>query len=408
MTVNSSRPPTLARWSVAVAAAALLLAAGMGAWWYGPWNAEARYSRMPLLALHRLADDRPRDGLAWHVLALRLAQDGDAVLAEPALRQAFELNPKDATVATVFAQVLAGTGRSEEAFQILKQAEGRDPSSVPIRMDLGQFYQLKGAFQHAAAEYEAVTAVDKRNAQAWYLLAKCDFNMQKLSQAQESMNRALKLQPNDPAFLMFGASLDSAMGRTEDAIAAATRSATLAPDNLIIQADFAEMLLQRHRSDADLQEGEALIGRMEQIDPAYPPLSALRGDLEAGRGHWDAAARFYQKATEALPDSDHAYFALARAYRRLGRTADASRFDGIFARRQSLRQRINNIHIAIGAQPRSSELYKQLAAAEMQCGHLAEADDALEAAEAISPGDPEVRKQLTKLRKGGAPPPRGQ
>jgi tetratricopeptide (TPR) repeat protein len=399
--LRTARQVTLA---TLVVGSILIAAIGVAIWWFGPWNAEARYYRMQLLALHQLADDQPTNKVAWHVLGLRLAHDGDAGLAEPALRQALAVDSNDTAVASALSQLLTASGRPEEAFQLLKQAEGRSPTNITIRMNLGRFYQQKGAFHHAVEEYEAVIAVDKRNANAWYRLAQCDFTIQRIAQAQDALQKAIGLEPSDPDFLIFQAQVDGALGHTEQAIAAARKSASLAPNNLLIQANFAEMLLHHHRSEAELQEAEATIGRMEQADASFPPLSSLRGDLEADRGHWDAAARYYQKAAEVMRDSDHAYYALGRAYRRLGRTADAERAEAIYKHRQELRLNVNAIQSAIGAQPKSADLYARLADAELGLGHQAEAIAALEHAAAISPGKGPFAARLAKL-KGAAPAP---
>jgi len=405
MTAPSSlRAAPMRTTTIVLVGIALLLASGVAIWWYGPWNEVARYNRMPLLALHRLADDQPHNAVAWHILALKLARDGDADLAEPALRQALELNPNDGMAAAGLSQLLISTGRLDEAFQILKQTAGRAPHNLTVRLELGRLYQRKGAAQHAAAEYEAVTAMDARNADAWYLLAECYYNMQKLGQAQDAIHRALTLQANNPQYLTFSAMLAAASGHAEDAIATARKSASLAPDDVTIQANFVAMLLQHQHSKDEIREAETTIGRLEQIAPNYPPLSSLRGDLEAAQGHWEAAARYYQKATEALPDSNHAYYVLARAYRQLGRSADAERFEKIYARRQSLLQQIDGVKSEIGGKPRNAGLYERLSAAELEYGHRAEAISALETALAISPGNPEIQKRLSKLQYGASLP----
>src|SRR5438876_10940819 len=106
MSVMASSGNRKRRWLIVAGAAVLLIGAcAAGAWWFGPWSADYRYSRMDLVSLRRLLDDQPNNALAWRWLGLRLAADGDP-LAEQSLRQALALRPAASEVGTGLGEVL--------------------------------------------------------------------------------------------------------------------------------------------------------------------------------------------------------------------------------------------------------------------------------------------------------------
>jgi predicted Zn-dependent protease len=366
--------------------------------WYGPWNAETRYQRMSLLGLRHLVDREPKNAKAWRVLALRLAHDGDAQLAEPALREAMAMNPDDAVISTGLGELLVNTKRAEEGFQILKMTTGRHPDFLPAHLDLGRLYRTKGSYHHAAAEFEAAVAGDKKDPGSWYLLAQCYLDMQQVSKAQTAIQQALALEPKNPHFLMFSGHLLIGTGQLEEGLRQAREAAALAPQDIQIQGSMATLVLQHHRTDEDLQQAEQIIGSMEQMQPDYPMLPQLRGDLEALRQHWEAAARYYEKARETVPGQDTVFFSLAQAYRRLGRSQEADQMQAIYVRRQKLRQQMDDVRVAIGGQPENAALYRRLAELQFEIGNNAGAMSALETALSLDPHSEITRKRLEQLK----------
>jgi tetratricopeptide (TPR) repeat protein len=388
---------------IAAALAAGILIGG-AAWWYSPGNAPNRYRRMSMLELNQTLDRNPKDAIAARTLALRLAAEGDAGMGEPALRTALALDPNDAEVATGLGELMMAKNRYEDAFQILKSVSARFPNYEPGRSALGRLYMKKGSFLHASTEYEAIVAMDKRADDAWYQLAVCYLQMQQSAKAQNAIDAALKLQPNEPHYLALKGSVDVAVGAVDAGIAETRRAAQLAPKNIRIISTLTNLLLTQHRSEADLDMAEETIGRLEQLNPDYPLLPYQRGELERLRQHWLPAAHYLEKALTTTPGQDEVYFSLGQVYRRLGREKAADQMIEIFRQRQKLTQEMDSVRLSLSTRPDDASLYVQLANIQYRLGDPNGALSSIRAGLAIDPKNVPLLTGLHRLSPSSAPP----
>lgn len=380
----------------------LLAVAGVALWWYGPWNVERRYQRMDLVSLKQRVDTNPKDFAAWREIGLRLARHGDR-MAELPLTQAYTLNNSDPHVATALGEVLLAENHYSEAFQILKSVVERNPKFALARMALGKLYRRKGSYLHASEQYEAVVANNKNYTEAWYELGVCYLLMQQAAKAQSAIDEALRQSPNDPHFLALKGSVDAAVGNVVAGLETTKRAAELAPDNLRIQVNFANMLLAHHRSDEDLKLAEQVIGRIEQLDVRYPLLPYQRGELERLRGNWQAAARFLEQAVRSAPMQDEVYFALSQTYRRLNRKKEADELLTVYRRRQDINRQIDEVRIALGARTEDASLYTKLADLQLQLNDSEGAMNSLQTALQINPKDTKIQNRLQQLKSRSTP-----
>lgn len=370
-------------------------------WWFGPWSKEWRYKRMDLVSLRHKADADPKDFDAWREIGMRLARDGDN-LAELPLSQAFALKPTDPYVGTALGEALLASGHYPEAFQVLKTAVEHNPKFPQARMALGKLYQRRSSYLHASEQFEALVETDKNNPEAWYQLCICYLQMQQSAKAKEAIAEALRLKPNEPPYLALQGSVDVAVGAVETGIASTERAAELAPKNLRIQVNYANLLLAHQRSAEDLQRADQVIGQVEQLDPQYPLLPYMRGELERLRGNWQASARFLEQAVRATPNQDEVYFSLSRTYRRMNRIKEADKLLELYRRRQDLGRRIDEIRIAMGGRPEDVSLYLQLSDLQMQLNDRYGAVNSLQTALQMRPGNLKIQQRLRQLQAGGS------
>jgi tetratricopeptide (TPR) repeat protein len=381
-----------------------LLAVGVAVWWLGPWSAPFRYSRTDLVSLRRTVERNPKDYAAWREMGLRLARDGDPLAYGP-LHEAFALNPNDAEVGTGLGELLLETKRYPEAFQVLKAVTSRMPKYALARMALGRLYKQKSSFLHASTEFEAVTAADPKNTDAWYELAICYLQMQQSAKAQAAINECLKRWPDNPQYLALKGSIDAAVGNVDTGIEATKKAAELAPRDVKIQATLVSMLLAHHRSAEDLTLAEQVIGRLEQLSPDNALLPYHRGELERLRQNWPAAVAYLERAVKSAPTETEIYFSLGQVYQRLNRKAEADRVLDIYHRRQDLQRRIEDVRIALGSDPNKLPLYAKLIDLQLRLGDRPGAASSLQAAYDIDPKSPHIRKYIEALKKSGLPLP---
>jgi len=118
----------------------------------------------------------PNNVKAQDNLGLSLAAENQNEAAEGAFRKAIALDK----VASVHTEqpylnleiLLSRTNRSEEAVELLLQAERIAPNSIQVRHELGKTYFDMGQFQKARIELEAGVRIDSTSRESHYLLGR--------------------------------------------------------------------------------------------------------------------------------------------------------------------------------------------------------------------------------------------
>ena len=132
---------------------------------------------------------------------------------------------------------------------------------------------------------------------------------------------ARRLASRDRRWWYLAGLLETARGRHGDALPLLERAAALAPGDLAGRLRVAEALLET----GDLKGSEPLL-----LDLAREPRTAAPAEYGAGRvamarADYAGAIVHFQRAVTAFPKFGAAHYALALAYRRLGRTDEAEK-----------------------------------------------------------------------------------
>lgn len=395
------RRRTISRFLIAFIAFVAL--AGLG-WWLSPLSARFRIRHMGYLQLHWYTLSHPKDGYAWRELGLRLAHDGDAQLAEPALIQATLLNPNDPEPPTALAEIYLSKQRYQAAFDLLKSVTSRFPHYELAHLDLGRLYSRKASYLHAADEFRAALQVDPRDSLAWRELGICYLQMQQSANAEQAVQRALQLDPKNPDYLALASSVDAAVGQIDRAVAEARQAAELAPTNLPIQSNLVTILLQNPRNPADLQLAARTLDYIRQHAPSAPLLPYQQGLLDMQLNQWQKAAQDLQQALQADTTYDATYYALGQVYQHLGRSKEADKLFAIYQKRQDLRRRIEALQMQLGDQASHSsegstaKLYERLAWMQLQLQDPKAALDSLQTAHTLAPQDPSIMAHLNQVQ----------
>jgi len=374
-----------------------VLAAGL-TWWFGPWSHKFHIRHMGFLELHWYTESHPKDSYAWRELGLRLARDGDAQLAEPALIQATLLNPNDPEPPTALAEIYIAKKHYKEAFELLKSVTSRFPNYELAHVDLGRIYTHKASYLHAADEFQTAVKLDPKDAVAWRELGICYLQMQQSANAEQAVQRALQLDPKNPDYLALASSVDAAVGKIDRAVAEARQAALLAPQNLPIQSNLVTILLQSPRNPSDIALAAQTLDYIRQHAPTAPLLPYQEGLLAEQQGHWQEAVHDFEQAIQLNPSYDAGYYALGQAFQHIGRTADAAKLFALYQKRQDLRRRIEALQIELGSNTNNPKLYVQLAKLQLQLPDLAGAIESLQNAHELAPNDPTITAHLQQLQ----------
>ena len=103
-------------------------------------------------------------------MGLLYAREHNIANALPALQKASVLAPEDARYAYVYAIALNSEGQTQNALDVLKQANGQHPADVDILTALATMSRDKGDQQAAVGYAEQLVSVAPNDRQARVLL----------------------------------------------------------------------------------------------------------------------------------------------------------------------------------------------------------------------------------------------
>ena len=146
--------------------------------------------------------------------------------------------------------------------------------------------------------------------------------------AHQAYERAAALAPADFEWSYLDAIVLQRLARFDAAADALRRALTIRADYLPARLRLAEVLLDA----GDLQQSEPLFAPLTKIAATEPAAETGLGRISASRGQYEDAIRHLERAVALFPELGAAHYALARAYRAAGRTADAERAAAAHAR----------------------------------------------------------------------------
>lgn len=191
----------------------------------------------------------------------------------------------------VKARALYLLAKDREAEETLKSAAARAPADAEIPYNLGRIYYQQGRHAEAADAFRRAIALDPLAYRAWDNLGLASEALGDVAQAKQNYLKAIALVHKDH------------------------------PRYDVVYANFAELMIRL----GDFQHAFDLAVEAAQRNGEDPRNFFLAGKalLEVGRS--DLSVRWFEQAIALNPDYPEPYYLLARAYRRLGRTADAER-----------------------------------------------------------------------------------
>jgi tetratricopeptide (TPR) repeat protein len=225
---------------------------------------------------------KPGEASSWlnlsrvHIMANRPKE------ADQALSKAESLAPADEEVALTRVGLLQRSGRSAEALDRLGKFVSSHPEAWSSRVRLGEFFEAMGRFEDAKKSYESAIA-KKDDAYVQNRLGLALIFLKDAPGAEAAWEQSAKLEPRFPE---------------------------------------PRLNLARHYlSLGDRQKTDEQIALAGAIDPEYPGLLALKGDLLLAENKFAEAVEVLEKALAQAPGENRWKLTLARA--KIGR-GDAS------------------------------------------------------------------------------------
>lgn len=186
-----------------------------------------------------------------------------------------EAEQKMSNIAKAEKTLLDGLSRKDydvelAKFQSSQSEREQTPLDLPSRVSVGRDYLQSGNPKLALKKAIEVTQLDNSNADAWRLRADASMDLEKLDDAEYSLNEVARLAPKDPDTYEELAHLYLEMNQEKRALSNALKAFNLrdTPRQLAILARF-------QVSAGELREGIDNISRVYEDEPEDPWLNSM-------------------------------------------------------------------------------------------------------------------------------------
>ena len=198
------------------------------------------------------------------------------VLAESRLRQAVQINSKNAAAHYSLAIALEKEGRNPDAIAEYRQAIRIDPSSALAHNNLGGALRKQKDLDAALAEYRLAVAWDPLYAPAYNNFGAMLGEQGQAQEAIAAYRRAIEIDPMySPAHYNLGVILGS-QGNREEAVAEFRRAVQNNPNDVRSHIGLANTLLELRRTDEALKEYEIVMAIDSSNEVARRNIESLR------------------------------------------------------------------------------------------------------------------------------------
>ena len=229
--------------------------------------AARRYDRASVVAADALTRDAGHARLTIF-RARALAGAGRPAEGIKLIEDAAAQEPSNRELALGLADTYAGQKRFDDAIRVVQQAQGRAEGDSELLLRLGGLYEEAGRVADAEREFRKVLAQDPLDANALnylgYMLAD---RGERLPESIDLIQRALKVEPENPAYLDSLGWAYFKAGRFDEADAPLTKAAAALVGNSVVQDHFGDLLARRGKwAEAVAAWERALSGDNDAID----------------------------------------------------------------------------------------------------------------------------------------------
>jgi tetratricopeptide (TPR) repeat protein len=232
------------------------------------------------------------------------------------------------------------TDRDEDAIRTFREAIQLDPADEKNFLDLGALLVEQRKFSAAMELANRMTSAFPRSADARVFLGSIEFATEHFTDAVESYSRSLQLDRDNRDAILGLAKAQAAAGMQGQAKKTLEDAIERFPGEATFELQLA-LLLNESESQGSPQQArtESLLRSAVKHDPNLAEAQYQLGDLALRRGQTAVAIAHLKNAAKISPESAKAHFALARAYRRAGRTEDAARETALY---EALKRKSNS------------------------------------------------------------------
>ena len=252
--------------------------------------------------------------------------------SEQLIRQLLDAGQQSAKIYRLLGWCLQEQHHYQDAVHAFQQAIDLEPTNETNYLDLGKILLTEGRLVPAIELTRRTTNAFPDSSQALLLRGSVELAATLFSDAVDSFSRTLQLDPASPDATLGLARAQFGAGMTQQARATLERAISDFPRNAPFELELAQLLLKEAET-GDERAGtraEQLLNSAVALDDTLAEAHYQLGELTLGRGQPQRALIHLQRAAKLKPASAKIHFALARAYRRLGKNEEAAKETALY------------------------------------------------------------------------------
>ena len=215
--------------------------------------------------------------------------------------------------------ILLSIGETELAIEEFRRASSLDPDDVQAHQQLGFAFAKARLTLPTAEAFERVVAAAPEDRSAWKQLGSSYLVLQRWQSAIDAFEKAIELVGDDVGVLLAQGYAFERLAHFDEAHERYRHASRLAPSAYQPQFRMGRAFLAQH----ELDRAEKALKKASELDPSAPQPLGFLGELYLKKNDLERAIASLEKAVALDADYFEAYYHLAQAYRRAGRTADA-------------------------------------------------------------------------------------
>ena len=238
--------------------------------------------------------------------------------------------------------------------------------ATPADIDTGRAAHQRGDLGGAKAVYESILAQNPRDPEALHLLGVVAFQERKPEESVRLIERAIEINPGNPAYYSNVALTYQALNRWEEAVRRGEQAVALNPEMAEGHNNLGIALKRLNR----LEAAEAAFRKALECRPGFAEARTNLGAVLRDLNRADEAMAIYEAVLADAPNHLGARLGVANVHK------DRGRIDSAVAQYRRI----------LDATPDAAEVYNNLGLALYHGGRPAEAADALREAVRRKPG----------------------
>jgi tetratricopeptide (TPR) repeat protein len=208
-------------------------------------------------------------------------------------KQQFEKNPKDDDLALVYARTLADSGKTKEGAEILDKKLQGSPSNLDIYINLSQIYVQAKRFSEAEKILRRAEEQNLDKDRVRFQLASVYERQKDFDRAESLFKEILKEHPKDaPTLNYIGYMLADRGIRLNEAVEYVERALALEPNNPAYLDSLGWAFFKMN----DLQKAQKYLLQAVEMEKKDPVIQDHVGDLYFKIGNLERAQEFWKKS----------------------------------------------------------------------------------------------------------------